>query len=176
LTDYFDVRYLAFPNENTTEQGFGTILQSLHDTNILMGMHGAGLANTLYLRNDVPGNLLIEFIHTTNSYKHLMFNICSKHNLPYYALDLRRYVVCRCQVPLPEEDIRNLTQSVIDSYEYESRQFNDLKTDGKCAFPIHAMPRGLLSPSSASRCYLEKRRGKWKTCASYGCSVYGHVE
>lgn len=158
LSKYFHVNLLDFSKGLTTLQALAYIQQ----TDVLIGMHGAGLAYTAFLPDQA---ILVEI---RGNYSNRMFiNMASSLNIPYYALSLYGCIDPGTNdvYTLPSDAISTLTEEIYGAYLHEKQKLaeGDLRiSDGKCEFPQPVEPCGHLSATNKSRCYLHKR-WDWRT-------------
>lgn len=164
LSKYFRTHVIDFsPRRNTT------VLQSMEytaETNVLIGLHGAGLAYAALLPNS---SMLVELRGNYGKHKKMFMNIANKLDLPYYAAQLEETNTNTVQ------SIPSFARQVYDAWSYhyydqeEAKHHEDGFT-GECLFPRELTPHGGLSNTSVSRCYLEQHpeTNVWSQCVAFG--------
>jgi Glycosyltransferase 61 len=165
LSKKFHVNFLDFSTGLTTMQA----MQYIQKTDVLVGLHGAGLAYTAFLPD---GALLVEL---QGEYSNRMFiNMASSINIPYYAMALQS-----CIGPgtndvfmLPSTSLYTMAEEIYNAYQYERHKLADegpTMTSGQCEFPHPVEPCGHLSSTEKSRCYLQQlesgENASWFQCA-----------
>jgi Glycosyltransferase 61 len=165
FSKYFHVNILDFSRNLSTVQA----LDYIHQTDVLIGLHGAGLAYTAFLRDHA---MLVEL---RGEYSTRMFlNMASTMNIPYYAVSLQG-----CVGP-GTNDVYNLSSVVLHDmveeiysayvHEKKKKELDDISgndmVDGQCEFPHPVEPCGHLSSTDHSRCYLHVVfKGEWHQCS-----------
>ena len=157
---YFHVNMLDFNAGLTTEQALAYVM----NTDVLIGLHGAGLAYTAFL----PDRAML--VELRSNYGNRMFiNMASSMDIPYYAMSLEG-----CIGPgendvftLPWSTVGDMTEDIYSAYLHERLLFSQGQTlsSGECEFPQPIEPCGHLSPTNESRCYLQRVGGHWFQCA-----------
>ena len=160
LSKYFHVNMLDFDAGLTTEQAMAYVM----NTDVLIGLHGAGLAYTAF----VPDRAML--VELRSNYGNRMFiNMASSMDVPYYAMSL-----AGCIGPgeddvftLPLSTVGDITEEIYSAYLHERLLFSQGQnlSSGKCEFPQPIEPCGHLSPINESRCYLQPLWGDWFQCA-----------
>ena len=160
LSKYFHVKLLDFSAGLTTEQAIACIMH----TDVLVGLHGAGLAYTAFL----PDRAML--VELRSNYSNRMFiNMASSMNVPYYAISLGG-----CIGPgendvftLPSSTVRVMTEEIYRAYVHEKFLFSQepIASSGECEFPHPIEPCGRLSSTNKSRCYLQQQKDGWLQCA-----------
>jgi len=184
---YFRVQKLSFDNSNNNDDGeFQSLYRTLQQTNVLIGLHGAGLANVMYLphhqhqhrgpvvqknnsynnnNNNNNNNNHIMFIEIRSyfgSEKRLFLNMANRLDIPYYAFDAQPFSESPAE-PVRfnlKTDIPPLVEQVWDRWKQQQKQNNPTTVPttatGECEFP-EILPRGQMSTFEQSRCYLSTR-------------------
>ena len=160
LSKYFHVNMLDFDAGLTTEQAMAYVM----NTDVLIGLHGAGLAYTAFL----PDRAML--VELRSNYGNRMFiNMASSMDVPYYALSL-----AGCIGPgendvftLPLSMVGDMTEEIYSAYLLERLLFSQGRnlSSGECEFPQLIEPCGYLSPINESRCYLQPLWDDWFQCA-----------
>jgi hypothetical protein len=173
LSQRFDVSLLSFPREQGRSEQLMNMLQRMARTDILVGMHGAGLGHTVYLQ---PGTLLVEIKDYSNREKKLFLNMASLQDIGYYLYDA---IPASRQSPntvLSDEEMEKFTEDLWRVWEQEQeyllvRNSSDPILKGECLFPEYLeTSQSKLSSFDLSRCYLEKagaHSNLWWQCTHY---------
>lgn len=168
LSKYFRIRLLEFNANFTTAHA----VVLMRDTDVLAGLHGAGLGYAAYLPDRA---MLIELKSALNSEKKMFINMASAMDIPYYGVNLG----CLGEFDHPPNYVYTLSTDLVQSlaseiaaaYHQEKINFAHrlVQSPGQCLFPQHINPCGHLSPTNVSRCYLEQRTpdGPWMQCVHF---------
>ena len=160
LSKYFHVNLLDFSAGLTTEQAMAYIM----NTDVLIGLHGAGLAYIAFL----PDGAMVVELRSIHGNRFFM-NMASSVNVPYYSMSLSG-----CIGPgendvytLPKSTVLDMTEQIYSAYHHESLLFTQGQSEssGNCQFPRPIEPCGHLSSTEFSRCYLRQlwwRPGWWQ--------------
>jgi hypothetical protein len=178
LSNRFDAKMLMFPKANNRTDQLMNMLQQMANTDILVGMHGAGLTHAMYLQ---PGTLLVEIKDGTKREKKLFLNMASMQDIGYYLYDALP-ASNRWETKLSNEEMENFTEDLWRAWEQEQeyervrRNTSDPMSNGECLFPQFLdANRSRLSSFRFSRCYLEQAEAhskEWWQCAEYGgCNI-----
>jgi hypothetical protein len=165
LSKHFLVHLLDFEHGLTAEQAMAYIM----DSDVLVGLHGAGLGYISYLPDRA---MVVELKSSIHSEKKLFLNMASSVDIPYYAVTLGCFDRSNRDVyTLPSDIIRSLALEIADAYHEEKINFSqglNLST-GQCLFPQRIDPCGHLSATNVSRCYLEQKTPDvpWRQCVVY---------
>ena len=169
FSKYFHVNLLDFGTGLTTEQAVSYIME----TDVLIGLHGAGLGFTSLLPDRA---MVVELKSRFGKEKALFLNMASSFNLPYYAASLggcQRIGSARADVfTLPSGVVSVLAKEIFDAYRHEkdsfSRQQSNIST-GECHFPKDIKPCGRLSSTKDARCYLRRKSegAPWRQCMDF---------
>jgi hypothetical protein len=163
---YFRVKRL-FSHKNDSED---FVMTSIMETNVLIGLHGAGLGYTSLLPNNA---IVVELKTKYGMEKKLFLNMASSLNISYYAVTLGDIGLVESSdvYLLPMKLIKDLAKDVYDAYQLErkSQDGNMKHITGNCNFPPQVLPLGYLSSNHQSRCYLQEfyHDGEWWQCSSY---------
>ncbi|KAI2502625.1 hypothetical protein MHU86_11819 [Fragilaria crotonensis] len=165
LSKYFHVHLLDFDAGLTAEQAMAYIM----DTDVLVGLHGAGLGYISYLPDRA---MVVELKSALHNDKTMFLNMASSVDLPYYAVTLGCFDRSSRDVyTLPSDTIRSLVTEIGAAYQQEKIKFARglSPTTGQCLFPLYIHPCGHLSSVNNSRCYLQKprRNAPWMQCVHY---------
>jgi hypothetical protein len=168
LSRLFQVRMLRF-DKHVPE---GPRMISIMESDILMGLHGAGLAYTSLLKK---GAIIVEIKSMYGKEKTLFLNMAASLNISYFAVNLEKIgldVGGQDVHRLPKECLRKLANDIYAAYQRE-RDFcleeNIHVLRGECNFPTTVWPYGTLSSYNYSRCYLREYSniGEWRQCVSF---------
>ncbi|ETO23902.1 hypothetical protein RFI_13256, partial [Reticulomyxa filosa] len=151
-----------------------TTMKQFYASDVVIGLHGAGLTNILYTK---PGTILIE-LKVPYGYAWGSFaNIASQMGLAYYSADVRR--LCNPLCILPKKYIKQLLMEVLSRFKDEllhgaelTKQLDLNEEDSYCLLqmpsrydPTHTDPvQSLLRPFLQSRCYfsdMNSNRTQW---------------
>lgn len=169
LSKYFHVRLVDFGAGVTTEQAVAII----KDTDVLIGLHGAGLGYTALLPDRA---MVIELKSKFGKHKTMFLNMAASLNLPYYAVALTCPLfgpVESNEYTLPSDAMRVLAKQIFDAYLHEkdsfSRQRGGQLPTGECHFPKAIKPCGHLSSTKYARCYLRQKSegAPWRQCTDF---------
>jgi len=160
LSKYFEVKMLDFSTGLTNEQALSYIMK----TDVLVGLHGAGLAYIAFL----PDQAMV--VELRGEYSNRMFiNMASSVDVPCYAVSL-----VGCIGPgennvytLPADTVESMATEIYDAYNLETLKFSQGQSisSGECEFPQPVEPCGHLSSSDQARCYLHLRDSTWWQCS-----------
>ena len=165
LSKYFRVNLVDFGANVTTEQA----VAYMKDTDVLIGLHGAGLAYTTLLPDRA---MVIELRSSFGKGKTMFLNMAASLNLPYYAVNL----TCPLFGPglknvytWPPNAMSVLARQILNAYLREKESFSrqrDHLSTGECHFPQTIDPCGFLSSTKDSRCYLRQQSegAPWRQC------------
>ena len=174
LSQRFDVSLLSFPPEQRRSEQLMHMLEQMASTDILLGMHGAGLAHAVYLQ---PGTLLVEIKDRVFREKKLFLNMASLQDVGYYMYDAFQSAAQSPNTILTDEELELLTEDLWRAREQEqeyllSHNDSDPTLKGECLFPRFLEGNhSMLSSFDSSRCYLEQvesRSNQWWQCTHYG--------
>ena len=129
-------------------------ISQFHEVDILIGLHGAGLTNVLYMK---PGSILIE-LKVPYGFAWASFaNIASQMGLSYYTADVRRYCEPLCN--FPKGYIKQLIVEIKERYKMEliygrdkTYQFEIKKKFCTLEAPTRSDEQ-ILTTFEKSRCY-----------------------
>jgi hypothetical protein len=163
LSKYFRVNVLNFSAGLTTEQAMAHIME----TDVLIGLHGAGLAYSAFL----PDRAMV--VELRGSYGNRFFiNMASSVNVPYYSMSLSG-----CVGPgendvytLPMSTVLDMTEEIHGAFREEEILFargGQPEPSGQCDIPQQIEPCGHLSSTNVSRCYLHPWQEEWWQCPFY---------
>ena len=177
LSQKFDVSVLSFNNEHSRFEQFTNMLERMANTDILAGMHGAGLAHAMYLQ---PGTILVEIKDATLRQKKIFLNMASIQDIGYYLYDSLPASTSQPNTILSEEEMDRFADDLWIAWELEQeylqvRNSSDSMLQGECLFPEYLRKEhASLSSFSLSRCYLEQAAeydNEWWQCARYSVSA-----
>ena len=180
LRQAFDVQTLRFDAQQPRDEQIRHTLALLANTDILFGMHGAGLAHMCYL----PAHAMaVEMKSGMNRNSKLFLNMASLHEIPYYTFDTKAVSTRTHGTQLTKEHTNRLAADLLAAWkrevEYRTQKGygNDRSSSnssaptriGECLFPqyLHGVK---LSSFDQSRCYLERHRSfnmTWMQCGDY---------
>ena len=169
LSKYFHVNLVDFGAGVTTEQAVAFI----KDTDVLIGLHGAGLGYTALLPDRA---MVIELKSKFGKDKTMFLNMAASLNLPYYAVALTcpRFGPGESNVyTLPSDAMRVLAKQIFDAYLHEKESFSRQRggqiSTGECHFPEAVKPCGHLSSTKYARCYLRQKNegAPWRQCKGF---------
>ena len=162
LSKYFHVNVLDFSAGLTTEQAMAYIME----TDVLIGLHGAGLAYIAFL----PDRAMV--VELRGGYGNRFFiNMASSMNVPYYSMSLSG-----CVGPgeddvytLPVSTVLDMTEEIHSAFREEEILFaqGQPEPSGRCDIPQQIEPCGHLSSTNVSRCYLHPWQDGWWQCPFY---------
>ena len=169
LSKYFHVNMLPFQAGLTVEQSMAYIMV----TNVLVGLHGAGLGYISLLPDQA---IVVELKGNFGNDKKLFLNMASSLNLPYYAVNFNEDIqssddqVDMCTIP--PDVLQSLAEEIFHAYRNEHDHPN-LNASGECLFPEQVTPLNHLSSKDHSRCYLEQpfESEEWFQCVHFGICV-----
>jgi hypothetical protein len=170
LSRLFQVHMLHFEGHSPE----GPIMTSIIESDILIGLHGAGLAYTSLLKK---GAIVVELKSAYGKEKMLFLNMAASLNISYFAVNLENIGLDVGGMDvhlLPKEFLRNLAKDLYAAYKLERdfhRKGNSQLISGECNFPTAVVPFGTLSSYNQSRCYLREyyNFGEWWQCDSFDC-------
>ena len=165
LSQFFIVHVLDFEAGVTAEEAIAFIMNS----DVLIGLHGAGLGYISYLPDRA---MVVELKSKAHNVKKLFLNMASSINIPYYAVTLHCFDQAGTDVyTLPSDIVRSLSKEIADAHYQENISFSQglNVSSGQCLFPREIHPCGRLSSTDDSRCYLEQQSPKapWRQCVHY---------
>ena len=162
LSKYFHVNLLDFRAGLTVEESMAYIM----DTDVLVGLHGAGLGYTCLLPDRA---MVVEIKSDFGKEKKMCLNMASMLNLPYYSVSMNGIgKVGPDRHEVPSDIVRSMAKEIHDASKYEREQPKNKNYTGECLFPERLEPHGHLSSMESSRCYLEQSRGTWWQCVHFG--------
>ena len=136
-------------------------IQKFQDIDILIGLHGAGLTNVLYMK---PGSILIE-LKVPYGFAWASFaNIASQMGIAYYTADVRRY--CQPLCNFKKKYIKTLIDEIKQRYKMEiiyGKDKTKLFENNKQFCTLQSPKRSdieILRPFETSRCYHSKMNNK----------------
>ncbi|CAE8586216.1 unnamed protein product, partial [Polarella glacialis] len=158
-----------------SKQHMVDIVQSLLSADVLIGLHGAGLANALYAR---PDALLVELRGSYAADNRLFVNVAMLRNMPYYTANVVQFRSKRTSatdvIELPKEVLENIGDDLLANLLRHKLDNLTQKSFGAepgweqngatCRFGdqlplgnqgIHLPKSGRLTSFKLSRCYLE---------------------
>ena len=175
FSKYFNVVKIDF-SDKRKKWDHRKVLQQMSITDILIGVHGAGLTYGAYMRSNTT-TMMVEIRCEIGWYMRIFQNIASKLDVAYYAFDGRDYIPTESTMEFPEEASTKFAKQVWEAWQYERNNFemnakdgsNKLFGNGECDFPnsLH-FPNGTLTPTESSRCYLEKLQDGWQQVRIFG--------
>jgi hypothetical protein len=195
LRTKFDVQILSFNRTATTrEQQFHTMLQQMSQTNILVGMHGAGLGHIVYLpsfsNSTTMPTMVVEIKSLFGRDNILFLNMASlQDDTGYYMWDVGAVSTAQGVSTIPEENITNFVHDLYTAWEHEVQYKQNKKmlvsntttpttntfTTGECTFPFYTWEYFIgkkkqiqFSRFEDSRCYLQyfAKTKEWRQCVA----------
>jgi Glycosyltransferase 61 len=173
LSNRFDVTLLSFNSEENRFEKLIKMLQQMTDTDILVGMHGAGLAHAVFLQS---GTLLVEIKDGTVREKKLFLNMANKQDIGYYLYDALPASINQPHTILSNEEMEHLTEDLWSAWKQE-QEYSQIQNNSnlmlmvECLFPeFLSKSQSMLSTFNVSRCYLEQsveHSNKWCQCTHY---------
>ena len=154
------------------------MLKIMAETDILLGMHGAGLAHAAYLQ---PGAMLVEIKDKHMREKKIFVNMASKQDVGYYLFDAANASQDGIGTVLSDWQMESLVDDLWKAWGEEvklakcrwtGKERVCLPPNTQCLFPRY-LDDVKLSSFEVSRCYLEYREKdrEWIQCHHYGeCS------
>eukprot|EP00960_Hanusia_phi_P021215 626672-Hanusia_phi.AAC.2 len=174
LRQKFDVIVLSFAGPGSTLE---QTVRQIALTQVLAGMHGAGLAHAVFLRS---GSLLVEIKDVSVREKKLFLNMASMQDIAYYMFDAFNEFRTGVGLIFQHRTIEQFRDDLWKAYLRERQMLLGTvdNRSSQCLFPIKLNRTG-LSSFEESRCYLENIQGEWIQCVHYHpqCEIYkGQVE
>jgi Glycosyltransferase 61 len=175
LSQRFNISFLSFHPEQSRSEQLMNMLQQMASTDVLLGMHGAGLAHAAYLQ---PGTLMVEIKDDNMREKKLFLHMANKQDVGYYMYDAIPAARPGPSTILSDEEMETFTEDLWHAWEQELEYLllgisSDPILKGECLFPrfLDTTNQSKLSSFDSSRCYLEQSEAhsnEWWQCTHYG--------
>jgi len=175
LSSRFDVEVLSFNRENARSHQLHKMLSIMSETDVLIGMHGAGLGHIAYLP---PTAIVVEIKGNNNRHRLKIFlNMASKQDIGYYLFDAQKVATDRANpgVLLTDAHMHRFADDLWAVWNLEVKRRVEIEKNNtyhdllnKCLFPQY-LSDTILSSFNVSRCYLEQTMltRKWYQCTHY---------
>lgn len=174
----FDVKVLTFDRNQRRKEQLLSMLETLASTDVLVGMHGAGLGHIAYLPDLA---MVVEIQGAVMREKKLFLNMASKQDVPYYMFDAGD-AAGSAGIRLTTDQRSLFAKDLAEAWSLETKRRqiqpeeppNDHPSsasapENRCLFPRYQ--NGVhLSSHNTSRCYLELAPGTkedWRQCVHY---------
>mmetsp|Transcript_20377 Transcript_20377/g.61895 ORF Transcript_20377/g.61895 Transcript_20377/m.61895 type:complete len:477 (-) Transcript_20377:1118-2548(-) len=137
------------------------LLARLRETNILIGMHGAGLAHSVYLPS---GSIFVEVAGLYGYGKNLFLNMANLMEISFYRWDVRPFT-SKIGHTISLDNFEEIATALDDAWHKELAGLGERPADGACLFEYEGYG-GKLSTYEQARCFLEQCSGTglWRQC------------
>ncbi|GMH59808.1 hypothetical protein TrLO_g3449 [Triparma laevis f. longispina] len=153
------------PNEAAREQVAKKTMGIIRDADVMIGLFGANLWNSLLMRS---GSILIELKAPYGYCGNENGRTLSNHNhLSFYSGDSRSMAVAKVGTLYTEEFLKELADEIEDLYKFEVLNQPQEKPSGECLFkwPEEDWKKNnngrILTRPEDRFCYLEKSQKGW---------------